>query len=361
MAHEAGAEGAHDVPSGGAHAPGDPRISAVACLPSKALPCRGRGVLLHERRFVVRGTELAGVDSLTFEGRRGRRDDLEAQLTRVTESRLVGVVPDRARTGRLRLERDGGGRVRTDAVRVRASAPPPTAAEPGSRFFFDARRKPELSFEVSQAVEAEVGVVDIATGEQLETLSVAAAPGQAAVVRWDGRDARDAPAPAGDYELRLLGDAQTAATGGETVAAFAFGDHLFPIRGRHNLGYTDTNDFGGSRDHKGQDMFAKCGTPLAAARGGRVKYAGYQAAAGNYVVIDGAGTGVDYVYMHMRSAPRVQTGQRVFTGQPLGEVGETGRASGCHLHFELWSAPGWYDGGQPFDPLPQLRAWDAAS
>jgi murein DD-endopeptidase MepM/ murein hydrolase activator NlpD len=42
-------------------------------------------------------------------------------------------------------------------------------------------------------------------------------------------------------------------------------------------------------------------------------------------------------------------------------VGDTGRASGCHLHFEEWTAPGWYAGGKPFDPLPDLRAWDAQS
>jgi murein DD-endopeptidase MepM/ murein hydrolase activator NlpD len=33
-------------------------------------------------------------------------------------------------------------------------------------------------------------------------------------------------------------------------------------------------------------------------------------------------------------------------------------ASACHLHFELWTAPGWYSGGQPIDPLPSLQAWD---
>jgi murein DD-endopeptidase MepM/ murein hydrolase activator NlpD len=40
-------------------------------------------------------------------------------------------------------------------------------------------------------------------------------------------------------------------------------------------------------------------------------------------------------------------------------VGETGRASGCHLHFELWTAPGWYKGGRAVDPLPTLRRWDS--
>ena len=49
------------------------------------------------------------------------------------------------------------------------------------------------------------------------------------------------------------------------------------------------------------------------------------------------------------------------TGDPIGEVGRTGDASACHLHFEMWGAPGWYTGGAPFDPLPALRAWDAYS
>ena len=92
-----------------------------------------------------------------------------------------------------------------------------------------------------------------------------------------------------------------------------------------------------------------------------MQYAGYHAAAGNYLVIDGAGTGQDYVYMHMRSPALVNTGDRVFTGQKVGEVEETGRASGCHLHFELWSSPGWYEGGRAVNPLPPLRLWDSYS
>lgn len=135
-------------------------------------------------------------------------------------------------------------------------------------------------------------------------------------------------------------------------------DHVFPIRGRHDLGQSPTNGFGGGRGHKGQDMFASCGTPLVAVAAGRVLFAGSQSAAGNYVVTRQP-DGKSYVYMHMRDSALVKTGQRVRTGQRIGYVGETGRATGCHLHFELWTAPGWSRGGHAIDPLPTLRAWDS--
>jgi murein DD-endopeptidase MepM/ murein hydrolase activator NlpD len=100
---------------------------------------------------------------------------------------------------------------------------------------------------------------------------------------------------------------------------------------------------------------------MLAARGGRVQYAGYHGAAGNYLVIDGAGSDLDYAYMHLAEPSPFRAGDRVYTGQRIGSVGDTGNARGCHLHFELWAVPGWYDGGEPFDPLPALQAWDSWS
>lgn len=143
------------------------------------------------------------------------------------------------------------------------------------------------------------------------------------------------------------------------AAAVPAGEQIFPIRGKHDLGQTATNDFGGARDHKGQDLFADCGTPLVVAEGGTVRFAGTQASAGNYAVVTSVSSGLDQVYMHMRAPALVSKGETVTAGQPLGEVGDSGNANGCHLHFELWSAPGWYEGGAPVDPLPFLRASDA--
>ena len=118
--------------------------------------------------------------------------------------------------------------------------------------------------------------------------------------------------------------------------------------------------FGGARGHQGTDNFAGCGTPLAAYTKGVVQFVGTHGAAGNYVVVRRPGGG-SYAYMHMRSAAQVDVGDRVFAGQRLGNVGSTGRASECHLHFELWSAPGWQRGGSALDPGPLLRRLDAGS
>jgi murein DD-endopeptidase MepM/ murein hydrolase activator NlpD len=134
---------------------------------------------------------------------------------------------------------------------------------------------------------------------------------------------------------------------------------VFPINGPHDLGRTATNGFGGGRGHAGQDMFSPCGTPVVAAQGGKVREAEYHPVGGNFIVVTEEHTGLDAVYMHLANRPRLRPGETVETGQRIGSVGATGNAWGCHLHFELWTAPGWYAGGQPFDPLPRLERWDA--
>src|SRR5690606_19635758 len=83
-------------------------------------------------------------------------------------------------------------------------------------------------------------------------------------------------------------------------------------------------------------------------------------AAGNYIVLQDA-EGSSYAYMHLRDKALVDDGDRVRAGELIGYVGDTGRASGCHLHFERWTAPGWYEGGEPYDALPELKRWAAWS
>jgi murein DD-endopeptidase MepM/ murein hydrolase activator NlpD len=138
---------------------------------------------------------------------------------------------------------------------------------------------------------------------------------------------------------------------------------MFPVRGPHAFGGPEAR-FGAPRSghlHQGQDVLAACGTILAVVHSGTVKASGFQAAAGNYVVIDGADVEQDYAYMHLLNPTPLAVGQAVTTGQKVGKIGLTGNSTGCHLHFELWVGAGWYTGGAPADPLPSLQYWDGFS
>ena len=126
-------------------------------------------------------------------------------------------------------------------------------------------------------------------------------------ISWNGRlgsAAREAGPLLVPADRRAAPTARSRATRRPATSqrdAFDLYDHIFPIRGAHDFGGAGGR-FGAGRAghiHQGQDTFAKCGTPLVAARGGRVKFKAYHALAGNYIVIDGDGTDVDYVYMHL--------------------------------------------------------------
>jgi murein DD-endopeptidase MepM/ murein hydrolase activator NlpD len=136
----------------------------------------------------------------------------------------------------------------------------------------------------------------------------------------------------------------------------------YPIRGRHDYG--DALDrYGAAREghrHAGQDVLSPCGTPLVAARAGRVLGADYGGAAGYYLAVHTTDTPYDYFYAHLQSRAVVREGQTIQTGQLVGYVGQTGDAVGCHLHFELW-AGAWWNGGHTVDPLAFLKAWDGPS
>lgn len=308
-------------------------------------------------RVAIKGDELDSAARIVFLGGRGTRDDVAVTPDKVEHDRLEAPVDAAARSGRIMVVNRGGKRA-ASAKRIRLAGQAPAADDQamGGKFFYGGQRKPTYTFEVDQAGTVRVELVREADSSVVRSWEVNATPGQANTVEWTPGET---PPPNGRYGFRIA----SGAAGARAASADAFNlyDHIFPIRGRHDLGQSDTNNFGGGRNHKGQDMFAACGTKVVAARGGTVESAGYHSAAGNYVVIDGEGTDVDYVYMHMLKPPLVRTGDRVATGQAIGQVGETGRATGCHLHFEMWSGPGWYTGGEPFDPLPQLRAWDAYS
>lgn len=202
----------------------------------------------------------------------------------------------------------------------------------------------------SSASERTDGVVDVKQVERMRAwLTQAAVP--------SGGTTPAAPAPPGSAP----GSPPRIDNGTFPAPPPTATGYVFPIRGAHSYG-TAINRFGagrGDHSHQGHDVFARAGTPVLAARGGRVSHRAFQAAAGHYVVIQ-ADDGTDHVYMHLQAPGVVRPGQPVSAGQPVGRVGCTGRCSGDHLHFEIWVGR-WHGGGRPVDPLAHLRAWDAGT
>jgi len=237
--------------------------------------------------------------------------------------------------------------------------------------FYYGFRYPRLSYTIASTQpqnDLRIDVVDVA-GEAVRTFyRNDVAPNATNAIRWDGSTNAKRPAPNGRYSFRISSQAGAIAarpaTASEAISlSFAFYGYTFPILGAHDFGSAGAR-FGAARSghtHQGQDVMADCGLPLVAARGGAVQYAGYEGNAGNYIVIDGKGTTLDFMYAHLAQPSPLHTGDAVRTGQPIGIVGDTGDATACHLHFEIWTAPGWYEGGSPVDPLPYLQKWDAYS
>ena len=86
--------------------------------------------------------------------------------------------------------------------------------------------------------------------------------------------------------------------------------------------------------HTGVDLAGPQGTPIVATRSGTIIKAEDQDAAGNYVAIDHL-DGYESYYMHMKKSI-VEVGQFVIAGQVIGYCGQTGTATGPHLHFEVY-------------------------
>ena len=107
------------------------------------------------------------------------------------------------------------------------------------------------------------------------------------------------------------------------------GAMAFPVRGAQ---FTSSFGWRGQRFHEGADFGAPEGTPIYAAHDGTVVFAkDSHGRYGKIVVVQG--DGLITVYGH-NSKNRVAAGDSVSRGDHIADVGETGRATGPHLHFE---------------------------
>jgi murein DD-endopeptidase MepM/ murein hydrolase activator NlpD len=363
--------------TGGSVAGPTPLVKALACRTS----CAGLGAARPGSLLRIRGRALASIEEVVFQGIEGGADDLTVAPRSVHRTYVDVRVPRTAASGPVVvISTDGAESAPTATpLTVDTAAPPAPSGSgavidveiQGDKVFYGAERQAQVSYLVRDSQPATVTVELVRTTDGIAVARwnrVVVAPNTPQTIVWDGTAGGQVQRE-GRYQFRITAQTASGATASSSQVApngkpapgsFLFMRHKFPIRGPHQYG-TGAAAFGGGRGHQGQDVFAECGTPLVAARGGVVKFKQYHAAAGHYIVIDGDDTGVDYAYMHMREASLVNEGDHVYTGQPIGFVGDTGHADGCHLHLEVWKAPGWYSGGKPYDPLPSLQAWDKAS
>lgn len=124
--------------------------------------------------------------------------------------------------------------------------------------------------------------------------------------------------------------AQVSSKGTKSLATFVgTGSFVRPVSGSISSGFGSR---GGSR-HTGIDIPRPKGTPIAVADDGVVTFAGSYYAYGNLIKIS-HGNGVETWYGHCDSIS-VSVGEIVKKGETIGTVGNTGRSTGSHLHFEV--------------------------
>lgn len=303
---------------------------------------------------------------------------LEAEPAAAAEPPAVAASQFEATPSSEPVEESEGSEEPADSVEPDDSTtdePPARGASPlrisnartsPSRIFLGSRRAAAFGFELGGDASREllVKVVHVSSDQVVRRFRLGRVEaGSRERINWDGKLKKGGYAREGEYAFRVFSGgerAKTASKGKRQSSPnprFGFYGHRFPLLARHTYG----DGFGAGRDHQGQDVFAACGTRVVAARGGRIQARSYHSSAGYYIVVDGRGTGRDYAYMHLARGDRPPEGSWVSTGELIGRESDTGNASGCHLHFELWSQPGWYEGGRAKPATASLKRWDSWS
>ncbi len=347
---------------GGVGAPHAPSLRDVTC----SAKCAGVRKAVAGSKVIVSGKHLSGVKRVSFAAEAGKRVSVSPE--EAGKSSVQATVPKGAATGKPKVsDAFGNGAVSPERLQIVKHLPSShgfklaeATATPRKAYYYGTHAPTvKYLFSGSAATDVRIDVVARHTGGQVVDSFVdnAAEPNTENVAHWDGKGLDGKKAPGGFYRFSI-GPASGGSVETTSDALFEWRGYEFPVRGPHTYG----DGVGAPRAghlHQGQDVLAACGLKLVAARGGRVQWRGWQSAAGNFIVIDGRGTGHDYAYMHLKAPSPLRKGHAVRTGQQIGVVGSTGDATACHLHFEEWSAPGWYEGGHFLGSVTKhLQSWD---
>ena len=122
----------------------------------------------------------------------------------------------------------------------------------------------------------------------------------------------------------------------------------FDIPVKSNFRFTSGFGQRWGRLHAGTDFAGPVGTPIYATADGVVVHAGWSSGYGRLIKIQHE-FGIETRYAHL-NAMRVSVGQRVSRGQRIGDMGNSGRSTGPHLHYEVRV------GGAPVNPMIYIRA-----
>ncbi len=119
---------------------------------------------------------------------------------------------------------------------------------------------------------------------------------------------------------------------------------------RYTSGFGGRNDpiNGSARMHEGQDLAGDYGSPIYAPADGTVSFAGWENGYGRLIKIQHA-FGIETRYGHL-SQIRVDVGQKVSRGDRIGDMGNSGRSTGTHLHYEVRLS------GNAVNPMTFIRA-----
>jgi murein DD-endopeptidase MepM/ murein hydrolase activator NlpD len=135
------------------------------------------------------------------------------------------------------------------------------------------------------------------------------------------------------------------------IAAFKL-PFAMPVKDRFRwtsgFGYRRDPKGAGTRMHEGTDMAGAYGTPIYATADGVVTHAGWDSGYGRQVTIR-HDFGVDTLYGHLSDID-VSVGQRVSRGDQIGDMGNSGRSTGTHLHYEV------HLNGTPVNPMTFIKA-----
>ncbi|MEX2536195.1 MAG: LysM peptidoglycan-binding domain-containing protein [Trueperaceae bacterium] len=187
-------------------------------------------------------------------------------------------------------------------------------------------------------------IVTVAAGENLSVIARRHSTSVAALMAANELSGTNIRA---GQRLRIVPGSELVRAAPALPPAPQAGVMLWPLHGEltSRFGYRRLR-IGGSNMHYGLDIDGDIGDPVQAAVSGVVTFSGWEGGYGNLVVVENEG--IEYYYAHAATL-LVNVGAVVVAGETIATVGNTGRSTGSHLHFEIRVD------GTPIDPLPILQ------